>query len=299
MKSLISINDLTKSEILNILEIAQKFKDGLVKNVLNGKVIGVCFFEASTRTRLSFESAILRLGGQVVGFASADATSLKAKKESFIDTIKIISSYVDAIVLRHPADGSARLANEVCSIPIINAGDGANQHPTQTLLDLFSILETQGTLEGIHLGMMGDLKYSRTTHSLIRVAQLFNMKLYFITPAQLRVPEEQLLFLKQSGVQYSYHSVASEIIDRLDCLYLTRLQTERLIDSPDEHIDHNYGITKQLLDAVKPNFKILHPLPRQSELPFEIDDTPYAHYFAQAKNGLYVRQALLSNFKLS
>jgi aspartate carbamoyltransferase catalytic subunit len=294
IKNLISINDLTKDEILSILALALQFKNGMVKNTLSGKIIAACFFEASTRTRLSFESAILRLGGRVIGFANNDSTSLAAKGESFIDTMKVISGYADAIILRHPADGAARLASEVCSVPIINAGDGANQHPTQTLLDLFSILETQGQLDEVHLGIMGDLRHSRTVHSLIRAAQLFNMKLYFIAPKFLRVPDEQLLGLKQCGIQYSYHDTANEIIDRLDCLYLTRLQKERFInlpDSPDSSME--YGITMQLLSTAKPNLKILHPLPRQSELPVEIDNTPYAHYFIQAQNGLYVRQALL------
>lgn len=290
MRGLISIADLNKVQILEILQLAKKFKDGLRKNTLSDKVIAACFFESSTRTRLSFESAIARLGGKTIGFADSGATSLAGKGESLTDTMKIINCYADALIIRHPADGAARLASEICDIPVINAGDGANQHPTQTLLDLFSISDTQDRLEEINLGIMGDLKYSRTVHSLIDAAKLFNMKLYFIAPPALRMNSEHLFMLKQTGIQYSFHLELEEVVDKLDCLYLTRLQKERFID---DEVSDKYMLTIDGLKRAKPTLKILHPLPRQEELPVEIDSSPFAHYFQQAQNGLYVRQAIL------
>lgn len=291
MESLISINDLTKDQILEVLDLANKFKNGYKSNILEGKVIASCFFEASTRTRLSFESAICYLGGKVIGFSEATNTSLGAKGESLVDTLKIIDGYADCLVIRHPLDGAARLADEICRNPVINAGDGANQHPTQTLLDLFTILDTQGSLDNIHIGLMGDLKHSRTIHSLLHTAKFFNMKLYFIAPKALRMNDDQLFMLKQYGVQYSFHMNAEEVIDKLDCLYLTRLQKERFTDV----VLDSYKITMDTLNQAKPNLKIMHPLPRQDELPIEIDSTPYVHYFQQAKNGVYVRKAILSS----
>jgi len=290
MQNLISINELSKEEILQILTLADKFKKGLVSSSLSNKIIASCFFEASTRTRLSFESAILRLGGKVIGFADASNTSLNMKGESITDTFKIISGYADAIVLRHPMDGAARLACDCTDIPIINAGDGANQHPTQTLLDLYSILATQGSLEGKAIGLMGDLKYSRTITSLVEAAKLFNMRLYFISPKELKVDEDLVYSLKRSSIEYSFHTSVTSVIHHLDCLYLTRLQKERL---GSDIINAKYGITLDDLANARDNFKIMHPLPRLDELPVEIDNTPYAYYFEQAQNGLYVRQAVL------
>ena len=291
MKSLISINDLTKEQILAILALANKFKQGYKSDILSGKVIASCFFEASTRTRLSFESAINYLGGRVIGFTDTVNTSLGAKGESLVDTLKIIDGYADCLVIRHPLDGTARLADEVCNNPVINAGDGANQHPTQTLLDLFTIMDTQGDLDNVNIGLMGDLKHSRTVHSLLHASRFFDMKLYFIAPDGLRMDDEQLFMLKQLGVQYSFHNTAEEVIDKLDCLYLTRLQKERFTDD----VFDNYGITLDSLKTARTNLKIMHPLPRQEELPMSIDNTPYAHYFEQAKNGIHVRKAILSN----
>ncbi len=289
LKSLVSISDLSKAEIIQILDLATEYKNGLKRKPLQDKIIASCFFEASTRTRLSFESAVSRLGGKIIGFAESNSTSFAAKGESFTDTLQMINCYADAMIIRHPQDGAARLASEICGIPIINAGDGANQHPTQTLLDLFSIRDTQGTLEGVHLGLMGDLKHSRTVHSLISAARHFSMKLYFISPKSLRLEDEALLELKLSGIQYSFHQDVTDIIDKLDCLYMTRLQKERFTNA----VHDEYGISLDNLKNVKPNLKILHPLPRQGELPVEIDSTPYAYYFTQAQNGLYIRQALL------
>lgn len=290
MRNLVSIADLDKNKILEILKLAKLFKEGLRKKTLEGKVIASCFFENSTRTRLSFESAVAHLGGSCIGFADSSATSLAGKGESLVDTLKIINCYADALIIRHPLDGSARLASEICDIPVINAGDGANQHPTQTLLDLFSIMDSQGKLEDINLGIMGDLKFGRTVHSLVAAAKYFGMKLYFIAPKPLRMNDEQLFSLKTGGIQYSFHNSLEEVIDKLDCLYLTRLQKERFLD---EVILDSYKVTLTSLEGAKKNLKILHPLPRQEELPIEIDNTPFAYYFQQAQNGLYVRQALL------
>ncbi|MEN9947020.1 MAG: aspartate carbamoyltransferase [Pseudomonadota bacterium] len=247
-KGLIALQDLTKQDILDILDHAKKFKNGLRKNTLEGKVLASCFFEPSTRTRLSFESAVAYLGGKFIGFADSSSTSLN-KGETFSDTLQMINCYADGLIMRHPNDGAARLASEIMHIPVINAGDGANQHPTQTLLDLFSIQDSQGQLDEINLGLMGDLKYSRTIHSLINASKFFKMR-----------------------------------------LYLTRLQTERFNSS---EVITKYGINAELLANAKPNLRILHPLPRREELPIEIDQTPYAYYFQQAQNGLFVRQALL------
>lgn len=288
-KGLIALQDLSKADILSILTHARSFKQGLRKNTLEGKVIASCFFEASTRTRLSFESAVAYLGGKTIGFADSSATSQTNKGESFVDTLRMLNCYADGFIMRHPNDGAARLASEIMSIPVINAGDGANQHPTQTLLDLFSIQDSQGQLEEIHLGLMGDLKYSRTVHSLIDASKLFNMRLYLIAPAPLRIPSEDLIELKRHGISYSFHNSPEDVIDKLDCLYLTRLQKERF----SSEIDCNYSINLELLAKAKPNLRILHPLPRLNELPTEIDNTPYAYYFEQARNGLFVRQALL------
>lgn len=286
---LIALQDLSKQDILDLLAHAKQFKEGMRKDTLAGKVIASCFFEASTRTRLSFESAVARLGGKTIGFADSGATSQANKGESFVDTLRMLNCYADGLIMRHPNDGAARLASEIMTIPVVNAGDGANQHPTQTLLDLFSIQDSQGRLEEVNLGLMGDLKYSRTIHSLINASKLFNMRLFLIAPPELRIASENLHELRRHGISYSFHSDANEVIDKLDCLYLTRLQKERF----NGDLDCSYGINLDLLSKAKPNLRILHPLPRLDELPPEIDDTPYAYYFQQAQNGVYVRQALL------
>lgn len=288
-QGLVALQDLSKQDILDILAHAKQFKNGLRKNTLEGKVLASCFFEASTRTRLSFESAVAHLGGKTIGFADSSATSQANKGESFIDTLKMINCYADGLIMRHPNDGAARLASEIMTIPVVNAGDGANQHPTQTLLDLFSIQDSQGQLEDINLGLMGDLKYSRTIHSLIDASKLFKMRLFLIAPPELRIDSQNLMELKRHGISYSFHSNADEVIDKLDCLYLTRLQKERF----NSEINCSYGINLELLQRARPNLRIMHPLPRLEELPTEIDATPYAYYFQQAHNGLFIRQALL------
>ncbi|TXI97333.1 MAG: aspartate carbamoyltransferase [Neisseriales bacterium] len=288
-QGLVALQDLSKQDILDVLAHAKQFKNGLRKNTLEGKVLASCFFEASTRTRLSFESAVAHLGGKTIGFADSSATSQANKGESFIDTLKMINCYADGLIMRHPNDGAARLASEIMTIPVVNAGDGANQHPTQTLLDLFSIQDSQGQLEDINLGLMGDLKYSRTIHSLIDASKLFKMRLFLIAPPELRIDSQNLMELKRHGISYSFHATAEEVIDKLDCLYLTRLQKERF----SAEINCSYGIDLELLQRARPNLRIMHPLPRLEELPTEIDATPYAYYFQQAHNGLFIRQALL------
>ncbi len=288
-QGLVALQDLSKQDILDVLAHAKQFKNGLRKNTLEGKVLASCFFEASTRTRLSFESAVAHLGGKTIGFADSSATSQANKGESFIDTLKMINCYADGLIMRHPNDGAARLASEIMTIPVVNAGDGANQHPTQTLLDLFSIQDSQRQLEDINLGLMGDLKYSRTIHSLIDASKLFKMRLFLIAPPELRIDSQNLMELKRHGISYSFHATAEEVIDKLDCLYLTRLQKERF----SAEINCSYGIDLELLQRARPNLRIMHPLPRLEELPTEIDATPYAYYFQQAHNGLFIRQALL------
>jgi aspartate carbamoyltransferase catalytic subunit len=288
-KGLITLQDLNRQDVLDILDHARKFKEGLKKDTLNGMVMASCFFEASTRTRLSFESAIAYLGGKTIGFADGSATSQANKGESFIDTLRMLDGYADGLIMRHPNDGAARMASEIMTIPVLNAGDGANQHPTQTLLDLFSIQYSQGNLDNINLGLMGDLKHSRTVRSLIDASKLFKMNLFLIAPNALQLSAEDLAELSRHGIKFSVHSSADKIIKELDCLYLTRLQKERII----EIVDCSYGIDLELLSYAKPNLKILHPLPRLDELPLEIDSTPFAYYFEQAKNGLFIRQALL------
>lgn len=293
-KSVISIQDLSFDEFKLIFAKAKQYQErkGLPdkKLPLANKVIASTFFEASTRTRLSFEAAVKRLGGGIIGFADSHNTSLGAKGEGLKDTLKIIGGYADLLILRHPQEGSARLASEVCNIPVINAGDGANQHPTQTLLDLFTMQNVASKLEGLHLVLVGDLKYARTIHSLIQIAHLFKMRLYFVAFDHLTLPETLLFQLKCQAVQFSFHKNIEEVIPVADVIYLTRIQKERFsgIDIPKPII-----LDKALLKKAKSSMKILHPLPRQEELPHEIDATTHAYYFEQAQNGIYIREALL------
>ncbi|MBS9781196.1 MAG: aspartate carbamoyltransferase [Gammaproteobacteria bacterium] len=288
---LITLSNLDKNEILQIVQHAQKFKDGYNTDSLSGRTIASLFFESSTRTRLSFETAIQKLGGNVIGFSEPSNTSLGSKNESIVDTLKIIGAYSDAIVMRHPNDGASKLAQEVLSIPIINAGDGGNLHPTQTLLDLFTIYETQGTLENINLALMGDLKYSRTIRSLLEIAVLFNMKIFFIADEVFYPNKQYLEILEHHNISYSFHDSISEVISELDIMYITRLQKERFKQVSKKI--KNLILEPQELATAKDNLRILHPLPRNEEIPITIDDTPYAYYFQQARNGLFVRMALL------
>jgi aspartate carbamoyltransferase catalytic subunit len=292
-RSLVSIDDLNTQEILRILDLATEFEKNPVQKLLDGKVIATLFFEPSTRTRLSFESAINRLGGKIVGFADSTSSSV-SKGETLHDTIRMVSSYSDLIVMRHPVEGSARFASEISSVPVINAGDGANQHPTQTLLDMYSIRKTQGTLDGLNIFMVGDLKYGRTVHSLMMAMSRWNTTFNFISPEELKMPDEFKLYLENLGLKYYEHSDFTDIISRADIIYMTRVQKERFSDPIEyEKVKNVYVLKNSMLANTKPNMRILHPLPRVNEIHTDVDSNPKAYYFEQALNGVYTRQAIL------
>ena len=293
-KSFVTIADLSKEKIMSLLEAAARFEANPNRKTLDGKVIATLFFEPSTRTRLSFETAVNRLGGRVIGFSDA-ATSSSSKGESLKDTIMMVGNYADLIVMRHHLEGAARYASEISPVPIINAGDGANQHPSQTLLDLYSILQTQGTLEGLTINMVGDLKYGRTTHSLLQAMSHFNPKFVFTAPEELKMPKEYKSFLDRRGIEYIETTSLNEYLNDCDILYMTRVQQERFTDPMEyERVKDVYTLNASMLGNVRDNMKILHPLPRVTEIDQDVDDTPYAYYFKQAENGLYVRMAIIS-----
>ncbi|MBR5843963.1 MAG: aspartate carbamoyltransferase [Bacteroidaceae bacterium] len=292
--SLVSINDFSKEDIMDLLEKARSFEENPNRKVLDGKVIATLFFEPSTRTRLSFETAVNRLGGRIIGFSDA-ATSSSSKGESLKDTIIMVSNYVDLIIMRHHLEGAARYASEVSSVPIINAGDGANQHPTQTMLDLYSIYKTQGTLENLNITMVGDLKYGRTVHSLLQAMSHFNPTFHFVAPDELKMPQEYKIFCEEHNIPYYEHSdFSEEVINQTDILYMTRVQRERFTDLMEyERVKDVYILRNSMLAGSKPNLRVLHPLPRVNEIAYDVDDNPKAYYFQQAKNGLYARQAII------
>lgn len=292
-RSLVSIDDFSSEEIIKVLDMAGDFEKQPVRKLLEGKVIATLFFEPSTRTRLSFESAINRLGGKVVGFTDSTSTSV-TKGETLHDTIKMVSSYSDLIVMRHPVEGSARYASEIASVPVVNAGDGANQHPTQTLLDLYSIRKTQGKLENLNIFMVGDLKYGRTVHSLMMAMSRWNATFNFISPEELKMPDEFKLYLENLGLKYYEHKDFTEIISRADIIYMTRVQKERFSDPIEyEKVKDVYVLKNAMLTNTKPNMRILHPLPRVNEIDTDVDTNPKAYYFEQALNGVFTRQAIL------
>lgn len=295
-KHIISINDLSRDELELVLATAAKLKADPQPELLKYKVIASCFFEASTRTRLSFETAIHRLGASVVGFSDSGNTSMGKKGETLADTISVIGTYVDAIVMRYPQEGAARLATEfVSDIPVINAGDGANQHPTQTLLDLFTIQETQGRLENLNIAMVGDLKYGRTVHSLAQaLAKFSGNRFYFIAPSVLSMPQYILDMLDEKGITWSCHQAIDEVVDSLDILYMTRVQKERLDPSEYANVKAQFILRAADLAGARANMKVLHPLPRVDEITTDVDKTPHAWYFQQAGNGIFARQALLA-----
>ncbi|MCE2571235.1 aspartate carbamoyltransferase [Motilimonas eburnea] len=293
-KDIISIADLSRSELELIVATAKKLKHQPQPELLKNKIVASCFFEASTRTRLSFETAVQRLGGSVIGFDSGGNTSLAQKGETLSDSVKVISSYADGFFMRHPQEGAARLAAEFASIPVINGGDGSNQHPTQTLLDLFTIYETQQQLEGLNIAFVGDLKYGRTVHSLAQALSLFNCNFFFIAPSALAMPDYILEELDDAGIKYSLHSSIEEVIADLDILYMTRVQKERFDETEYQHLKSAFVLNGSMLENVRDNLKILHPLPRIDEITTDVDITPYAYYFQQAENGVYARQALLA-----
>lgn len=292
-RSLVSIDDFSTEEIISILDLADEFEKQPVRKLLEGKVVATLFFEPSTRTRLSFESAISRLGGKIVGFSDASSSSV-SKGETLHDTIRMVSSYSDLIVMRHPVEGSARYASEIASVPVINAGDGANQHPTQTMLDLYSIRKTQGKLENLNIFMVGDLKYGRTVHSLMMAMSRWNATFNFISPDELRMPEEFKLYLENLGLKYYEHTDFTDIISKADIIYMTRVQKERFSDPIEyEKVRNVYVLRNSMLKNTKPNMRILHPLPRVNEIHTDVDTNPKAYYFEQALNGVFTRQAIL------
>ena len=294
MNSIVSINDLSKQELLSLLDAAAYFEAHPNHKILDGMVVATLFFEPSTRTRLSFETAVNRLGGRVIGFSDPAATST-SKGETLKDTIKMVSNYVDLIVMRHYLEGAARYATEVTDIPVINAGDGAHQHPSQTMLDLYSIYKTQCRLDDITVTMVGDLKYGRTVHSLLQALSHFRVKFNLVACNELRMPEEFRTFCDNNSIAYTESAEFSpEIINSSDIIYMTRVQRERFADLEEyERVKDIYTLHNAMLTDSRPNLRILHPLPRVNEINQDVDDNPKAYYFQQAKNGLFARQAMI------
>ena len=290
----VTIADLSKEKILYMIKLAQEFEKHPNREILKGKVVATLFFEPSTRTRLSFETAANRLGARVIGFSDAKVTSA-TKGETLKDTILMVSNYADAIVMRHYIEGAAQYASEVAPIPIINAGDGAHQHPSQCMLDLYSIYKTQGTLENLNICLVGDLKYGRTVHSLIMAMRHFNPTFHFIAPKELAMPNEYKIYCKEHNIKYVEHTAFNEkIINEADILYMTRVQKERFSDLMEyEKVKNVYIIKNDMLNNARDNMKILHPLPRVNEIEYEVDTNPHAYYIQQAQNGLYAREAII------
>lgn len=295
MRDFISMKDFTKNDILEVLKVANELEGKNSTGLLKNSIVGSLFFEPSTRTRLSFTSAVYRLGGQVLGFDSPDATSLK-KGESLRDTIKMTEAYSDVIVMRHPKDGAARFAADVSKVPVINAGDGANEHPSQTLLDLYTIQKEFGSIENKKVAFVGDLKYGRTVHSLTKALEMFNCEFYFVAPESIQIPEYITRELDSKGIKYTLVDDYKEILKEIDVMYMTRIQKERF-DSIEEYekVAGVYIINKEsILGRCKENMIILHPLPRVDEIEIDLDETKHARYFEQAANGVPTREAIFA-----
>ena len=292
--SLVSIANLDKQKINYLLSMAEEFEQHPNRKILDGRVVATLFFEPSTRTRLSFETAANRLGARVIGFTDPKVTS-SSKGETLKDTIMMVSNYADVIVMRHFLEGAALYASEVSPVPVVNAGDGANQHPSQTMLDLYSIYKTQGTLEGLHITLVGDLKYGRTVHSLIMAMRHFNPTFHFIAPRELAMPEEYKIYCREHGINFEENEEFDEDgIAQADILYMTRVQRERFTDLMEyERVKDVYILKRQMLAKAKDNLRILHPLPRVNEIAYDVDADPHAYYFQQAQNGLYAREAII------
>ncbi|MBR6590837.1 MAG: aspartate carbamoyltransferase [Bacteroidaceae bacterium] len=293
-RSLVTIAEHSKEKIMYLLEMAKLFEEHPNRKILDGRVVATLFFEPSTRTRLSFETAANRLGARVIGFTDPKVTS-SSKGETLKDTIMMVSNYADIIVMRHYLEGAARYASEVAPVPIINAGDGANQHPSQTMLDLYSIYKTQGTLENLNIYLVGDLKYGRTVHSLLMAMRHFNPTFHFIAPEELKMPEEYKAYCRAQGIRYEEHTEFDEhTIAEADILYMTRVQRERFTDLMEyERVKDVYILKNSMLANTRPNLRILHPLPRVNEIAYDVDANEKAYYFQQAHNGLFARQALI------
>ena len=290
----VTIADLSKEKILYMIKLAQEFEKHPNREILKGKVIATLFFEPSTRTRLSFETAANRLGAKVIGFTDAKVTSA-TKGETLKDTILMVSNYADAIVMRHYIEGAAQYASEIAPVPIINAGDGAHQHPSQCMLDLYSIYKTQETLDNLNIFLVGDLKYGRTVHSLIMAMRHFNPTFHFVAPQELSMPSEYKLYCKKHGIKYVEHTEFNEdVISEADILYMTRVQKERFSDLMEyEKVKNVYILKSDMLNNARENMKILHPLPRVNEISYDVDENPHAYYIQQAQNGLYAREAII------
>ena len=289
----VTIADLSKDDIMYMISMASEFEKHPNRELLKGKVVATLFFEPSTRTRLSFETAALRLGARVIGFSDAKASSM-AKGETLKDTILIVANYADVIVMRHFIEGAAQYACEVAPVPVVNAGDGAHEHPSQCLLDLYSIYKTQGTLDNLDIFLVGDLKYGRTVHSLIKAMRHFNPTFHFIAPKELAMPKEYKLYCKEHGIRYEEHTDFNDkVIAGADILYMTRVQKERFSDLMEyERVKNTYILRNDMLTLARDNMRVLHPLPRVNEIAYDVDDNPHAYYIQQAKNGLYARQAI-------
>lgn len=292
-QNFVNIESLNKEQLLYLIEMAQEFEKYPNRELLKGRIVATLFYEPSTRTRLSFETAANRLGAKVIGFTDAKMSSV-SKGETLKDTILMVSNYADLIVMRHFIEGAAQYASEVAPVPIINAGDGAHQHPSQCLLDLYTIYQTQGTLENLNIFLVGDLKYGRTVHSLIMAMRHFNPTFHFISPEALAMPEEYKLYCKEHHIKYVEHSeFTPETIAEADILYMTRVQKERFSDLMEyEQVKNVYILRNDMLDKVKPNMRILHPLPRVNEIAYDVDENEHAYYIQQAKNGLFAREAI-------
>lgn len=291
----VNIQNLDKEELMYLIRMAEEFEKNPNRELLKGKVIATLFYEPSTRTRLSFETAANRLGAKVIGFTDAKASSV-SKGETLKDTILMVGNYADAIVMRHYIEGAAQYASEVAPVPIINAGDGAHQHPSQCLLDLYSIYQTQGTLENLDIHLVGDLKYGRTVHSLLMAMRHFNPTFHFIAPKELAMPEEYKIYCREHNIKFIEHEYFTpEIIAGADILYMTRVQKERFSDLMEyERVKNVYILRNDMLGQVRENMRILHPLPRVNEIAYDVDENPHAYYIQQAKNGLFAREAIFS-----
>jgi aspartate carbamoyltransferase catalytic subunit len=294
-KSLVSISDYSLEEQIGILELAAEFEKNPRQKILEKHVVATLFFEPSTRTRLSFESAATQLSAKVIGFSEAGTSSV-SKGETLKDTILTVSNYSDIIVMRHPREGSARYAAEVAPVPVINAGDGAHQHPTQTLLDLYSILKTQGKLDKLNIAFVGDLKYGRTVHSLVEALCQFDTTFHLVSPIDLKLPSYMKIHIKNKNLQYHQYTEMNEVIPKVDILYMTRIQKERFADPIEyERVKDAYILRSPMLANAMDHMKVLHPLPRVNEIDEEVDKSKHAYYFQQAQNGVFVRMALLSS----
>ena len=291
----VSIEGLSREKILYLIDMAKEFERHPNRELLKGKVVATLFYKPSTRTRLSFETAANRLGARVIGFTDAKVSSV-SKGETLKDTILMVSNYADVIAMRHYIEGAAQYASEVAPVPIINAGDGAHQHPSQCMLDLYSIYKTQGTLENLNIYLVGDLKYGRTVHSLIMAMRHFNPTFHFIAPKELAMPAEYKIYCREHGISFQEHTAFNDkIIADADIIYMTRVQKERFSDLMEyERVKNVYILHNNMLANARENMRILHPLPRVNEIDYDVDENPHAYYIQQAKNGLYARQAIFA-----